>query len=229
MSFEQSINMAEEIAALVIDKSYWGDQWFLFFCLLVVGLVASISAWGGSYLSTRAQNSAIRADFKEALRNLEEQTNAVKRIEEDISHNYLESREIIRIKRDKIELLYLELDNERKQNSHNLRVLAMDLPEDVVDTPFVAEMLISLYFKNELNEELEYYRSQKNALLTRVKELSEENISTPGLGSLDRFIQNQTYIKNYNQSKVNIEIGLQKMMQNLTSQVSGMPKSGASS
>lgn len=221
--------MAEEIAALVIDKSYWGDQWFLFFCLLVVGLVASISAWGGSYLSTRAQNSAIRADFKEALRNLEEQTNAVKRIEEDISHNYLESREIIRIKRDKIELLYLELDNERKQNSHNLRVLAMDLPEDVVDTPFVAEMLISLYFKNELNEELEYYRSQKNALLTRVKELSEENISTPGLGSLDRFIQNQTYIKNYNQSKVNIEIGLQKMMQNLTSQVSGMPKSGASS
>ncbi len=229
MSSEQSINMAEEIAALVIDKSYWGDQWFLFFCLLMVGIVASISAWGGSYLSTRAQNSAIRAGFKKALTNLEEQTNAVKRIEEDISHNYLETREITRIKREKIESLYLELEGERKQNCHNLRVVAMDLSEDVVDTPFTVEMLLSLYFKSELNDELEYYRKQRNALLTRIRELSEENMHRPGLGNISRFKQNSMYVISYNQSKANIEIGLEKMMQNLTNQASGTPKSGAPS
>ena len=162
------MSMAEEIATLIIDKSYWGDQWFLFFCLLMVGLVASVGAWGGSYLSTRAQNSAIRADFKKALANLEEQTNVVKRIEEDISHNYLETREITRIKREKIETLYLALANELKQNNHNLRVVAMDASEDVVDTPFTVEMLLSLYFKKELSKELEYYRAQRNALQTRI-------------------------------------------------------------
>jgi hypothetical protein len=67
MNQKNIMNLAEEIATLVIDKSYWGDQWFLFFCLFLVGLVASISAWGGSYLSTRAQNSAIRKDFEKAL------------------------------------------------------------------------------------------------------------------------------------------------------------------
>jgi hypothetical protein len=215
--------MAEEIAALVIDKSYWGDQWFLFFCLLIVGLVASISAWGGSYLSTRAQNSAIRADFKKALDNLEEQTNVVKRIEEDISHNYLETREITRIKRDKIESLYLELANELKQNSHNLRIVAMDSTENVVDTPFTVEMLLSLYFKSELSKELEYYRCQRNALLTKIRELSEENMHRPGLGNITRLEQNKIYITNYNHSKINIEIGLEKMMQNLTKPSCGTP------
>jgi len=210
--------MAEEIATLIIDKSYWGDQWFLFFCLLMVGLVASVGAWGGSYLSTRAQNSAIRADFKKALANLEEQTNVVKRIEEDISHNYLETREITRIKREKIETLYLALANELKQNNHNLRVVAMDASEDVVDTPFTVEMLLSLYFKKELSKELEYYRAQRNALQTRIRELSEENMHQPGLGNIGRLEQNRVYITNYNQSKVNIEIGLEEMMQNLTSQ-----------
>jgi len=218
MSSENNMSMAEEIATLIIDKSYWGDQWFLFFCLLMVGLVASVGAWGGSYLSTRAQNSAIRADFKKALANLEEQTNVVKRIEEDISHNYLETREITRIKREKIETLYLALANELKQNNHNLRVVAMDASEDVVDTPFTVEMLLSLYFKKELSKELEYYRAQRNALQTRIRELSEENMHQPGLGNIGRLEQNRVYITNYNQSKVNIEIGLEEMMQNLTSQ-----------
>ncbi len=218
MSYENNMNMAEEIATLVIDKSYWGDQWFLFFCLLVVGLVASISAWGGSYLSARAQNSAIRADFKKALANLEEQTNVVRRIEEDISHNYLETREITRIKREKIEFLYLALANDVKQNTHNLKVAASNSSEDLVDTPRTVEMLLSLYFKNELSKELEDYRNQRNVLLTRIEHLVEENSHDSGLGNIGRLKQNRVYITNYNQSRVNIAIGLEEMMQNLTSQ-----------
>ncbi|WP_144777385.1 hypothetical protein [Marinobacter maritimus] len=154
--------MAEEIAKLVIDQSYWGDQWFLFFCLLVVALVAAISSWGGSYLSTRAQNSAMRADFQRALEDLEEQTKAVKRIEEEISHKYLEQREVFRIKREKVEYLYLELEREMGLLSHNFRVVAMDASEDVVTTSHNVEMMLSLYFKNELRKELDFYRDKKN-------------------------------------------------------------------
>lgn len=209
--------MAEEIAALIIDKSYWGDQWFLFFCLLVVGLVASISAWSGTYLSTRAQNSAMRADFKKALNDLEEQTKAVKRIEEDISHNYLEVREVARIKREKIEFIYLALVDELNQNIHNMKVVALNATEDFVEIPFTVEMLISLYFKNELGDELDYYRTQRNALLTRVSELAEENLQQPGIGCITRLKENYVFIANYSQSKVYIELGLEKIMQNLTS------------
>ena len=215
------MNLAEEIATIVIDKSYWGDQWFLFFCLLIVGLVASISAWGGSYLSNRAQNAAIRNDFKKALSNLEKQTDVVKRIEEEISHNYLEVREIARIKREKIEALYLALAHELKQNSHNLRVTAANSSEDVVDTPSTVEMIASLYFKDELNKEIEYYRTQRNALLTSIRALSEENLGHPVQSSLSRLQENESYFKNYNQAKINIELGLEKMMKSLISRSSG--------
>ncbi len=216
MSMSEIMKLAEEIAAAVIDKSYWGDQWFLFFCLLIVGLVSSVSAWGGAYLSTRAQNSAIRADFRKALANLEEQTRSVKRIEEDISHNYLETREIARIRREKIELLYLALAKELKQYNHNLRVVASDASEDVVEISFDAEMLASLYFKQELVKEIEYYRKQRNALITRIRELSQENMLSPDKGSIDRLEQNRVFITNFIQAKINIELELEKMMNNLT-------------
>lgn len=217
MDMIESMKLAEEIAAAVIDKSYWGDQWFLLFCLLIVGLIASISAWGGAYLSTRAQNSAMRADFQKALANLEDQTKSVKRIEEDISHNYLEAREVARIRREKIELLYLALDSELKQYIHNFRVVASDASEDVVAISFTAEMLASLYFKQELKDEIKYYREQRNALSTRIRALSEENMLQPGKGSVNRLEQNQTFITNYNQAKINIELKLEKMMKELIS------------
>lgn len=78
--------MANEIAELIINKSFWGNEWFAFFSLLLVALVAAASAWAGTYISTRSQNAAIRADFEKALDNLEEQTKSVKGIEEGITH-----------------------------------------------------------------------------------------------------------------------------------------------
>jgi len=217
MSNNQTMNTAEEIAKLVIDKSYWGNEWFIFFSLLIIGLVAALSSWGGAYLSSRAQNAAIRADFDKALKNLETQTQAVKRIEEDISHNYLQEREIKKIRREKIELLYIALAKEMRQLSHNVRVLATNTTEDVVDSENTVDMLLSLYFKDELVKELEFYREHRNHLLTRIRELSEENLVNPVPGNLIRLEKQSAFIKNYNQAKINIELGLEEIMRNLTS------------
>ena len=85
MDNETNLEIANKIAELIISKSFWGDEWFAFFSLLLVGLIAAAFAWAGAYLSTRSQNSAMRADFKKALRNLEIQTNSVKKIEEGIA------------------------------------------------------------------------------------------------------------------------------------------------
>jgi len=85
-------NIAEQIAAVIIDKSFWGNESFVLFTLLLVVILSAIFAWGGAYLAARAQNKAMRADFSRALAQLREQTEAVKKIEENIAYNYWEKR-----------------------------------------------------------------------------------------------------------------------------------------
>ncbi len=54
----------------------------------------------------KKQRMALSEDFKKALDRLEKQTNSIKVIEENISHTYLEEREISKMKREKIEFIY---------------------------------------------------------------------------------------------------------------------------
>lgn len=218
MSKVQTLNMAEEIAKLIIDKSFWGNEWFIFFSLLLVGLVSALSAWGGSYLSTRAQNRAMRSDFNEALSDIKTQTETVKRIEEDISHNYQEKREILKIKRDKIEEIYLALSIETDALGSNLTIAAADEMRGVSLPSNKVGMLLGLYFRKELEKELDYYLEQRKILITRIRELCQENLQGKARVNQSRISDNMVYFKNFNQSKVNIELGLEELMQNLTSQ-----------
>ena len=59
---------AEEIANLIIDKSFWGNEWFVFFMLLILVVIAATIAWAGAFFSTKGQNKAIRSDFNEAIK-----------------------------------------------------------------------------------------------------------------------------------------------------------------
>ena len=120
-------NIAEQIAALIIDKSFLGNEWFTLFTLLLVVIVSAIFAWGGAYLITRAQNKAMRADFRSALAQLREQTEAVKKIEENIAYNYWEKRELFKIMREKIEEIYESASKELEEYSGNLSI-AMSAP-----------------------------------------------------------------------------------------------------
>ena len=218
MSTEQEHTLAQEIATLIIDKSFWGNEWYLFFSILLVSLIAALCAWGGSYLATRAQNKAMRADFDKALDDIKTQTNAVKRIEEDISHNYQEKREILKIKRDKIEEIYLALSEEIDLLGSNLTIAATDAMRDVANPSNRVEMLLALYFKEELSRELEYYLEHSKALITRIRQLCQENYESLPSAGKQRIEENMVYLRNYSQAKVNIELGLESLMQNLTNQ-----------
>jgi hypothetical protein len=220
MNNESSLEMANKIAELIISKSFWGNEWFIFFSLLLVGLVAAACAWAGTYLSTRSQNAAMRADFKKALKNLEKQTNSIKNIEEGIAHDFIEKRELLKIKRTKIEELYLALSEDVDQLSHNMGVATSDMNKDIIMPSNKAEMLARLYFKDELEKEIDYFRQQRGALTTRIRELSEKNLDGQVINVKERVKQNLVYFSNYNQAKINIELALESEMKNLTSRSS---------
>ena len=217
MDNESSLEMANKIAELIINKSFWGNEWFTFFSLLLVALVAAGCAWAGAYLSTRSQNAAIRADFEKALEDLEKQTNSIKSIEEGIAHDFIEKRELLKIKRTKIEELYLALSEDLDQLSHNLGIATSDMNKDIIMPSNKAEMLARLYFKDELKKEIDYFRQQRGALTSRIRELSEENLDGKVINGKERVEKNSVYFRNYNQAKVNIELALEAEMKNLTS------------
>jgi len=208
--------MANEIAELIINKSFWGNEWFTLFSLLLVSLVAAASAWAGTFFSTRAQNSAMRADFEKALVNLEKQTNAVKNIEESIAHEFIEKRELLKVRRKKIEELYLALHADLEQLSDNLSIATADLSADLVMPANKAEMLARLYFKDSMEKDIDYFRQQRGVLTSRIRQLSEENLSGMSVPSKSRVDENIVYFRNYNQAKVNIEIRLEDVMQDLS-------------
>lgn len=221
MNIEQNMEMANEIADLIIDKSFWGNEWFVFFCLLLVGLLSALCAWGGSYLSTRSQNAAIRADFDKALENLEKQTEAVKGIEEQISHAYLEEREISRIKRDKIEQIYECVSEEISVLSQNHSTALACMSKGQVYPSNKTEMLISLYFKNEMQKELDFYLEHRKPVLTLIRELEQANYERNDqqlsmAENMKHFEHGAQLFRNLNQARINIEIALEEQMKNLT-------------
>lgn len=162
----------------------------------------------------------MRVDFDNALSDIKKQTDAVKRIEEEISHDYQERREILKIKRDKVEEIYLSLSSEAELLAGNLRISSLDEMQDVSYPNNKVEMLLALYFKEELERELELYLKNRKALISRVRELCQENLSRTRRGTPQRFEDNLEYFRNYNQAKVNIELGLECIMKNLTSRSS---------
>jgi hypothetical protein len=227
MSNESTISMANEIAELIINKSFWGNEWFVFFSLLLVGLIAAFSAWAGTYLSTRSQNAAIRADFEKALGNLKKQTKSIKSIEERIAHDFIEERERLKVKRSKVEELYMALSQDQETLGHNLTIATTDQSRDILMPSNKAEMLAYLYFKNELEREIEYFREQRGQLVKRIKQLSEVNLDGGATVSKQRIEDNMVYFRNYHNAKTNIEIALESEMQNLTKSSSKDAASGA--
>jgi len=68
-----------------------------------------------SYLATKGQLKATSENFEKALADLKIQTDSVKKIEENISHDFLEKRESSKIKREKIEEVYAAIMKEHMQ------------------------------------------------------------------------------------------------------------------
>ena len=92
-------SLAEEIANLIVDKSFWGNEWFIFFTLLILVVVAATIAWAGAFFSTKGQNKAIRSDFNEAIKNIEKSTKIVEDIKNQFSEKFWVRQQIWETKR----------------------------------------------------------------------------------------------------------------------------------
>lgn len=183
---------------------------------VLMAILPFLGAFLGSFLKKKGENFAESRDFKNTLKRIETKVNSVKLIEEKISHDYLETREIYRIKRDKIESIYLALTKEREVLGQNLTIAASDTMRDLFWPSNEIQMYVALYFKGEMEQELEYYLEHRRILISRIRELSEENYSKVAIPGKKRVEVNMPYFRNYQQATVNIELGLEEQMKNLT-------------
>jgi len=210
---------ADKIAQLVIDKSYWGNDWYVVFSILIIGLIAAASAAGASYLTTKYKLKAEHAEFETTLDNLKVTTDKIKGIEEKISHDFLEKRELSRIKREKIEEIYTELNVEYKQNSENLLSVSGDGSNTYKYPTSKVDMLISLYFQDELLEELDFYREKVKSIKEHCVDVSKQRLeaSNPPEYNKETFMDITPFFKGIAKAKEKIEIALEYQMKKLNS------------
>lgn len=186
---------------------------------VLMAILPFVGAFVGSFLKKRGESLAESRDFKNTLKRIETKVNSVKSIEEKISHNYLETREIHRIKREKIESIYLALVKEREVLGQNLTIAASDTMRDLFWPSNEIQMYVALYFKGEMEKELKYYLEHRRVLISRIRELSEENYTKTAIPGKERVEANMPYFSNYHQATVYIELGLEEQMKNLTNQL----------
>lgn len=186
----------------------------------------------GAYVKKKGENLAENEDFKQALSRIERQVDSVKKIEEKISHEYLEEREISRMKREKIELIYEYVEKEVEQICTNLSTAGACMNRDTVFPTNKTQMLISLYFKEDLGAILDIYLEHRKLILTHIRKLEEANYHRNNqqfsmAENIKVMNEGNQLISNLSQAKNQIEIGLEEVMENLTSRSSKDAKNGA--
>lgn len=186
--------------------------------LLVV--LPLFGAYLDTYVKKKAEGQVLNEDFKKTLDRIETQVNSVKAIEERISHTYLEEREISRIKREKIELIYDLIDKEISLLCTNLSTAAACMQRDTIFPSNKTQMLISLYFKSDMERELEFYLEQRKLLITHIRKLEQANYERNDqqrsmAENMSTFEDANQLVANLNQAKINIELALEEQMKNL--------------
>ena len=207
----EAINTAIEANSLLPIWSY---------VLLV--LLPLFGAYIGAYVKKKAEGRVLTEDFKKTLDRIEIQVNSVKAIEEKISHSYLEEREISRIKREKIELIYEFVDKEVSTLSTNHSTALACMNRDVLYPTNKTQMLISLYFKDEMQKELDFYLEQRKPVLTHIRKLEQANYARNNQQlsmaiNMETFENGNSLFRNLNEARVNIELALEEQMKSLTS------------
>jgi len=207
----EAVNMAIEAQSFLPIWTY---------ILLVI--LPLLGAYVGAYVKKKAEGKVLDEDFKKTLERIEKQVNSVKAIEEKISHIYLEEREISRIKREKIELIYEYVDKEVSLLSTNLSTALACMNRDILYPTNKTQMLISLYFKEEMERELDFYLEQRKPLLTHIRKLEQANYKRNDqkrsmAENMSTFDYGTQLSKNLNQARINIELALEEQIKNLTS------------
>lgn len=142
---------------------------------MIIGLIAGFCAFVSSYLTTKGQNQALREDFDKLLEQIKLQTKTVKQIEEDIEHNYWSKREILKTKREKLEEAYDSLNKEIENIQNNISIAMSDIGKEVTSFSDKFNIIISLYFKEEMRNELEQYIKVRNECIIFTRKTCENN------------------------------------------------------
>lgn len=205
----EAVRMAIEAKSLL---SIWT------YVLLI--LLPLLGAYLGAYVKKKAEGRVLDEDFKKTLDRIETQVNSVKAIEERISHTYLEEREISRIKREKIELIYEYVDKEVSLISTNLSTALACMDRDSLYPTNKTQMLISLYFKEDMQKELDFYMEQRKPILTHIRKLEQANYERNNqqksmAENMKTFEYGNQLFQNLNQARINIELALEEQMKNL--------------
>jgi hypothetical protein len=205
-----------EVVKAAIDANSLVPVWT--YALLII--LPLIGAYLGFYVKKKAEGRVLNEDFSKTLDRIETQVNSVKVIEERISHTYLEERGISRIKREKIELIYDYVEKEVSVLSTNLSTALACMQRDTIFPSNKTQMLISLYFKSEMERELEFYLEQRKPLLTHIRKLEQANYERNNQQqsmseNMTTFDYGNQLTANLNQAKINIELALEEQMKNL--------------
>ncbi|WP_019606633.1 hypothetical protein [Teredinibacter turnerae] len=208
---------AEEIAQLVIDKSYWGNEWFLVFTLLVFFLLSSGAAMIGAYLSTRGRNAAMRADFNAKLDNIKTETEAIKIVQEKIENEFTLKHELLKVKREKLEEIYMALHSEHDELSYNLIGATAEDGRKYVYPSNRSQMLSYLHFPEELRKEMDAYTKSKNLISSRILELTKMQGTDNGCSNIQEKVKESNDVfDQFKVAKSNVEMKLEEVMKNLT-------------
>jgi hypothetical protein len=213
----------EEIHKIVSD-AISSSRTIPFWAYLLLIVLPSVASFIGEYAKRKGENFATKEDFEKVLVQIEQQAKAVKGIEERIVHEYIEKREISKIQREKLEETYEALSAELELFSKNLATAATDAHRDVEFPSNKVEMLITLYFNDDLSSQLDYYKEKRKLVISNIRKLCENNMHRNNQQqsmqeNLSQFNISNQLIMEYNQAKINIEVGLREKMRDLTTRL----------
>lgn len=127
------------------------DSWLYFF--LSIFLLAFILGLG-AFLKRFFENAADNANLLKQLNRIETTVNAQASIEEGIAHNFLEKREVFRIKREKIEEISQCLNEyvDSLQSNVLSAIYEGRIKPSQKNSGLRLTILVKLYFREELDE-----------------------------------------------------------------------------
>lgn len=96
-----------------------------------------------------------------------------------------------------------------------------DMKRDISHPSNKVQMLISLYFKVEMEKELELYMEHRKHILTYIREICENNLNRNNQQlsiqeNMKTIEKSSQLISNINKAKINLELSLEQEMKNLT-------------
>lgn len=147
--------------------------------LLTVAVISGGTAYFGSYLRSAANQKAI-----------EERIEDITELQEGVIHGFIEEREILKLKRSKIETAYLEILAEAQWLVRSLSKAASGCAGPFEQITDKVKMTVTLYLDGVADKELDAYLDVRADILDFTTDLVYENKDVSSANPRPDFIAN---------------------------------------